>query len=295
MNIDCHYHLDPRVQPIDNLIFKMNQYGIDRVALIPSMCDPIPHPSEVLLQVMRFILTHGSVRGIAKRLMTRFTSKGDIILPKGPLRVYQDPDNRSVANVLASHPQHFLGWIFVNPQGENDPVEEYEKWKAQEGYIGIKAHPFWHRYSPKELMPIADIAAKEKIPLLIHTGFDDHGDFLPLIDQLPELKLILAHTGFPNYKDTWELIRNRPNVYIDLSADAYVDDKITQCAVEYLGAERCLFGTDGPYGMTDADGFFNNGFIKHRVQRLFPDQRVQKKLLGDNFIQLIGSPLTRVG
>lgn len=295
MNIDCHYHLDPRIQPLENLISKMDQYGIDRVALIPSMCDPIPHPPEFQLQVMRFILTHGSVRGLAKRLMTRFTSKGDIILPSGALRIYSDPDNSHVAGLLGTHPDRFLGWVFVNPMGLNDPVKEYEKWGKQDGYIGIKAHPFWHRYPPSMLMPIAEIAAKEKQPLLIHTGFDIHGDFLPLIDQLPELKLILAHTGFPNYKDTWKLIKNRSNVYVDLSADAYVDDKIIRSAVDFLGPQRCLFGTDGPYGMTDTDGFFHNGFIKQRVERLFPDHGIRKRLMGENFNGIICSPMGKEG
>ena len=287
MTIDCHYHLEPRIQSPENLISKMDQYGIDKAALIPCMSDPIPHPPEFLLQVMRFILTRGSVRGIAKKLMNRFNSHGDILLPKGPLPIYTDPDNSRVARMMETYPDRFLGWIFVNPRGENDPVKEYKKWKNIKGYIGVKAHPYWHQYPPSRLMPIAEIAAGENRPLLIHTGFGDHGDFLPLINQLPELKLILAHTGFPNYKDTWELIKNRANVYVDLSADAYVDDKTTQSAVDFLGVERCLFGTDGPYGTTGADGFFDNGFIKLRIERLFPDYGIQKRLLGDNFRELI--------
>jgi len=295
MNIDCHYHLEPRVQSLENLMLKMDQYGIDRVALIPCMCDPIPHPPEFQLKVLRFMLTHGSVRGIAKKLITRFTSQGDIILPGGPLRIYSDPDNSGVADLLKTHPDRFLGWVFVNPTGEKDPVKEYEKWGEQEGYIGIKAHPFWHRYPCSMLMPIAQIAAKEKQPLLIHTGFDTHGDFLPLIENLPELKLVLAHTGFPNYTDTWKLIKNHPNVYVDLSADAYVDDTITRAAVDFLGPGRCLFGTDGPYGMTDTDGFFHNGFIKQRVQRLFPDPGIRKMLMGDTFKKIIGSGMGREG
>ncbi len=287
MIIDCHYHLDPRIQAIDPLIRNMNRHGIDKTALIPVMCDPIPHPSEYQLKVLRFLLTHKPFRGLSGKLVARFTPDGDIIMPKGVLSIYKDPDNRPVADALAAHPEHFLGWIFVNPGGQNDPIAEYEKWKSQKGFIGIKAHPFWHRYPPKALLPVAEKAAKDGIPLLIHVGFDGHGNYLPLINELPELKLILAHTGFPEYADTWQLIKNRPNVRVDLSADAYVNEKTTCRAVDILGADRCLFGTDGPYGTREPDGTFDNGFIKRRLEMLFQNRGIQKKLLGENFLELI--------
>jgi len=287
MTIDCHYHLDTRVQPLENLLLKMDKHGIEKTALIPTMCDPIPHTPEFGLKIMRFFLTHRLFRGLAKKIVAKFTPEGDIILPKSILSIYKDPDNKPVADTLVAHPDRFFGWIFVNPKGQNDPVEEYEKWKGREGYIGIKAHPFWHQYAPKELLPIAKKASEVGMPLLIHVGFDDHGDFLPIIDQLPKLKVILAHTGFPNYSDTWKLIQGRDNIWVDLSADAYVDAKTTRSAVDFLGPERCLFGTDGPYGRTETDDFFDNGFIKRRLERLFPDKGVQKRLFRDNFNAII--------
>jgi hypothetical protein len=39
-------------------------------------------------------------------------------------------------------------------------------------------------------------------PLLIHAGFDAHGDYDALLQKAPDLKLILAHAGFPLYFDT---------------------------------------------------------------------------------------------
>ena len=54
-----------------------------------------------------------------------------------------------------------------------------------------------------------------------------------------------------------------------------------------MSAEKCLFGTDGPYGVHGDDGLFDHGFIKRRIERLFPDKEIQKKLLGENFLELI--------
>lgn len=287
MIIDCHYHLDPNIQPVENLLLKMDQNGIDKTVLMSVMCDPIPHIPEFLIKTLQFFLTHRFGRGLAKRMTANFTSEGDLVFPIGNVRIYRDPENEPVAEAISSQPDRFLGWIFVNPRGQHDPIEELEKWKYHKGFVGVKAHPFWHRYPPKELLPIAEKASEAGFPLLIHAGFGDHGDFQQLSDNLPNLKLILAHAGFPEYSDTWKIIRNRSGIWIDLSADAYVNLKTTRNAVEFLGVDRCLFGTDGPYGKVSNDKLFDNGFLKRRIESLFPDQGIQKRLLGDNFSDII--------
>lgn len=288
MVIDCHYHLDPRIQPVSELLGKMDREGIHKVALMPTMCDPLPSTPEFLLRVLRLLLTHAPLRGIAKALAANFTPEGDIKLPKKTVPIYSDPDNDSVRRVMSDHPDRFLGWIFVNPRGRNDPVAEFEKWKDTPGFIGVKAHPFWHRYKPEELAPVAKKAAAAQKPVLAHVGFDSHNDFISLLEKVPGMKLILAHAGFPYYDDTWKLIRENKNIRVDLSATAYVDGEITRRAVDYLGVERCFFGTDGPYGHHGKDGTFDNGFIKRRIEALFLDSTVREKLLGANFMEFVG-------
>ncbi len=287
MTIDCHYHLEPRVQPVDNLIAKMDQNGIEKTALMACMCDPLPHTPEPLLKLLRVFLVNRPLRWAAKMLSARFSDKGEVILPGKNLAIYPDPDNEPVAEALAARPDRFLGWIFVNPCGKNNPIDEFEKYRETDGFIGIKAHPFWHRYAPEKLLPVAEKAAGQGVPLLIHVGFGDHGDFQPLLRELPELKLILAHSGFPCFKDTWQIILPHKNVMVDLSADAYLNGATTRHVVEFLGVERCLFGSDGPYGNTADDGYFDNGFIKRRIESIFPDKGVQNQLLRDNFLEVI--------
>ena len=80
---------------------------------------------------------------------------------------------------------------------------------------------------------------------------------------------------------------NNKNVYVDLCQTSYLNDRTTKRAIEYLGVERCLFGTDGPYGVHGDDGLFDYSFIKRRIERLYPDKGIQKKLLGENFLELI--------
>jgi predicted TIM-barrel fold metal-dependent hydrolase len=287
MIIDCHYHLERKLLTDDELLKKMDECEVGKVALMGVINEPIPKPPEFLLKILRFTLTHRSFRFLAKVLAANFTSEGDIKLPTGIFHLYPNPKNEPIFQAVADNPDRFLGWVFVNPQGGTDQIQELNKWKDKPGFIGVKAHPFWHRYQPVELLPVAVQLAKMEKPLLIHAGFDAHGDYDVLLQKVPDLKLILAHAGFPLYSDTWNKIKNNKNVYVDLSQTSYLNDRTTWQAIEYLGVERCLFGSDGPYGVHGDDDLFDYSFIKRRIERLFPDKEIQKKLLGENFLELI--------
>jgi predicted TIM-barrel fold metal-dependent hydrolase len=287
MIIDCHYHFEPRLLTQDRLLKKMCACGVDKVALMGVINEPIPKPPDFLLKILRFALTHRSFRFLAKMLAANFTPEGNIKIPAGVFQLYPDPANEPVFQAVADNPDRFLGWVFVNPKGETNQIQEFNRWKDNLGFIGVKAHPFWHRYPPVELLPVAEQLAKMGKPLLIHAGFGSHGDYDALVQKVPSLKLVLAHAGFPLYFDTWKKIKNNKNVYVDLSQTSYLNDRTTRQAVEYLGVERCLFGTDGPYGVHGNDHLFDYSFIKRRIEKLFPDREIQKKLLGENFLKLI--------
>ena len=286
MIIDCHYHFERGLLTESELLKRMDECGVEKVALMGVINEPIPKPPEFLLKILRFTLTHGSFRFLAKMLSANFTSEGDIKIPTGIFHLYQNPRNEPIFQAIEDNPDRFLGWVFVNPKGSADPVQEFNRWKDRPGFIGVKAHPFWHRYPPAELLPIAVELAKIGKPLLIHAGFDSHGDYDVLLREVPDLKLVLAHAGFPLFSDRWEKIKNNKNVYVDLSQTSYLNDRTTKNAVEYLGVEKCLFGTDGPYGAHGDDDLFDYSFIKRRIEGLFPDKEIQKRILGENFLEL---------
>lgn len=288
MIIDCHYHLETKLLTVDKLLKKMDECGVDKVALMGVVNEPIPKPSEFLLNIFRFSLTHVKFHFLAKLIGANFTSDGNLKIPTGTFQIYLNPDNESVFQIVANIPDRFLAWVFINPRGGKDQILELNKWKDKPGFIGVKAHPFWHRYKPIELLPVAVELAKMGKPLLIHAGFDEHGDYDVLLKKVPDLKLILAHAGFPLYSDAWGKIKNNKNLYVDLSQSSYLNEKVTRQAVKYLGVKKCLFGTDGPYGLHEDDDHFDYGFIKRRIEKLFPDKGIQQKLLGENFLELIG-------
>jgi predicted TIM-barrel fold metal-dependent hydrolase len=288
MVIDCHYHLEEKILTIRELLGEMDRNGVDKIAIMAPMVPPFREPPGFLVRALQFLLENRPLRGIGKAFIANFTSLGEIKILGKPYYIEPDPGNEMIFEVVNKFPNRFMGWVFVNPRGKKDQVSELEKYKDNPGFLGVKAHPFWHRFPPEELAPVAERLAELNRPLLLHVGFGREGDFESLLEKVPNLKLILAHAGFPDYADTWKRIIQRKNVYLDLSQTSYTSEKATKDAVDYLGVDRLLYGTDGPYGFHGADYRYDYGFIKRRLERLFPDRIVQERLLGGNLAELAG-------
>ena len=52
--IDCHYHLDPKLKPLDELPAEMDASGVDRVALMGKQIEPMPDQSRLVVATMQF-------------------------------------------------------------------------------------------------------------------------------------------------------------------------------------------------------------------------------------------------
>ncbi len=82
MVIDCHYHHDERMLKVEDLIARMDEAGVDRIALIATMVDPLPETAPILIRLLQFLLTHGSLRRAGKALVANFTEDGSIKILK---------------------------------------------------------------------------------------------------------------------------------------------------------------------------------------------------------------------
>jgi len=288
MIIDCHCHLEERVLTVDGLIGEMKKSGVDKVAIMGSIIGPFKEPPRFLIGMLQVLLENGFSRGLGKAFVSNFTDQGEIKILGKPYPLITDPDNEKVFDTVGKYPDKFLGWIFVNPRGRKNQIEEFEKYKDTKGFIGVKAHPFWHHFTPVELAPVAERLAKTGKPLLIHAGFGEEGNFDALLKRVPDLKLILAHAGFPEYADTWKKIKPLENVYMDISQTTYTSERTTRRAYELFGPDRLFFGTDGPTGFHGHDHQYDYGFIKRRIEGIFPDAGIRDKLLGVSFAKVIG-------
>jgi len=283
MIVDAHYHLEERMETVDRLLGQMDRHGIDRVALIATMVDPLylGGMAERASVVMRKALA-GRWRGLGLLMYrTTVTARGKFSALGKTYPIYDTPDNESVARAMQAHPDKFYGWIFVNPSA-TDPFAELEKWAAQPGWIGVKSHPFWHRYPVAMLDDVAAYCDEKGWPLLVHLGGDqERGDYRYLPGRHPSLKVLYAHAGVPFYRQVWDYAKGKDNVFVDLSSPSYVDRQLRLCAIKALGAEKCLHGTDGPYGHA------GQGRMVGEILRLPLSDADKERILGDNFREMV--------
>lgn len=291
MIIDCHMHYEPRMFPVERMLACMDRHGIDRTALVPTMVEPFTMKNRIKRisnAFLRYTLVYCNPLGRNFYHAFLIDSKGYFHILWDKYRIIDRPDNASVAEVLERYPDRFFGWIFVNPAVDGNPLREIERWSAQPGMIGVKAHTFWHRYSVEKLDPVAAWCREHDKPLLIHLGSrGGSGDFRRLPEKYPGIKIIFAHAGIPYYRGLWSYIKDRKNLFVDLSSP-YLNRGLVRMAVDFLGAEKCLYGTDGPYGKQALGADYDYGWIKGWIESLPVSEREREMIFHVNFESVCG-------
>lgn len=287
MIIDSHAHFEPKMLDAPSMIQKLDAAGVDRVALIPTMNDPLPESPERLLALLRKWMRRRYTRELAGAVhrLTLMAGRGDLRLPEGLFRIYQQPDNQPMFDLIAQHPERFLGWIFLNPKHNPAVLDELEKYRGVPGACGVKLHPHWHDYRTELLNPVLSRCEELQLPVLIHLGFGKRGDYRTLAEQFPKLRLIAAHAGFPFYDDMWNFAAEH-NIYVDLSSP-YIDEELARDAVRVMGPDRCLYGTDSPYGFHDEKDTYDYMHIRGWVERMPLSAADTDAVLGGNFLRLL--------
>jgi len=284
---DAHYHLDPRLESVERLLAQMREHGIGRVALIAAVSDPlhIGKAGFAFGKAMRRAL-QGSAPRLGRILYCSTVRRsGRVSFLGKSSAIYPAPDNEAVERVLSAHPDKFVGWVFLNPRATS-PVEEAERRFRHPGWIGVKAHPFWHRYPVASLDDVAALCQERDKPMLVHLGAGTkRGDFRHLPQRFPRLKIVYAHAGIPWYASLWADALRRDNVFVDLSSP-YLDETLRHRALRALGAARCLYGSDGPYGYPGRDGGYDHGAILRQIERAGLRSEDLDRVLGGNLMAL---------
>eukprot|EP01052_Picozoa_sp_SAG31_P026241 SAG31_NODE_2364_length_5860_cov_11.314529_4_plen_315_part_00 len=161
-------------------------------------------------------------------------------------------------------------WCIINPLDprtfeQADALLQQPAMQATGGggniCAGLKFHPEEHCYEIKEWgEELFRFAAKHSATVLVHSG-DRHSapmDYLPFADAHPEISLILAHLGNsgdmrpgagggdPTHQIRAVSASRHRNVYVDTSSAASINPGLVEYAVEKIGSDRILFGTDTP-------------------------------------------------
>lgn len=194
--------------------------------------------------------------------------------------------NLEAARIVAETPG-LKQYVVIDPRRQETYLQADEM-LSQPQCVGIKIHPEEHGYPIREhAAEIFEFAARRRAVVLTHTSEQNSlaGDFIPWLDQFPEVKLILAHIGCGWDGDVTHQVRaiqrsRHGNVFADTSSASSILPGLIEWAVAEVGADRVLFGTDTP--------LYNTAMQRSRIDHADLSDADKRLILYDNALRLFG-------
>lgn len=155
-----------------------------------------------------------------------------------------------IAEACESHPGRLHGFARLNPVEQATARDLLDRAVTGLGFRGLKLHPVSTLQHPGGAATIALIrrAGELGVPTLFHCGDEPMTTPLsiaPAAAACPEATIILGHMGgYFHVDEALDVAEQHPNIVLETSAMPY-PDKIAE-AVGRIGAERVVFGSDGP-------------------------------------------------
>ena len=226
----------------------------------------------------------------AKNARTRLTIASPMhgLLPRGgnPDVVAANED----AATQAARLDGLLQWVIVHPQ-RPETYQQAAEMLSQPQCMGIKIHPEEHVYPIKDYgAEFFEFAAKHDAIVLAHTGdpLSWPADFLPFINEYPNVRLILAHlgngggaAGDPTLQVKAIQEARHNNVYVDTSSGRSILNGLIEWAVGEIGDDRILYGTDSP--------LYSSVMHRARIDYAGISYESKLRILHKNAEELLGS------
>lgn len=152
--------------------------------------------------------------------------------------------NRELAEAI-SGVTDVWGYVVLNPHYFRESLVELDKYKDHPKFVGVKLHPEQqvYRLVHRNVIGLLEKVSELQLPILVHTFPGQTHDLCKVAREFPTIKFIMGHMGGDNWADGIEAAAACENVYLEPCSSFPDAGKINR-AVEVVGAERVLFGTD---------------------------------------------------
>jgi predicted TIM-barrel fold metal-dependent hydrolase len=220
--------------------------------------------------------------------------------------------NDRTAKLCQDYPDRIVGLAAVPLLYPQEAVREVDRSIDELGLKGLKIYPRAQKVTldQQSIRPILARAAELGVPVLTHctplpmaySGY--HGQYVSIdntagnlarlffggvFSEIPELKIIGAHlgAGMVFYKDfllevNEDWARHFDNIYYDLSGYPF-SEKMIKAAIDIVGEDHLLFGTDYPLVGTEVVGQ-----LVTKIRGFDLREEVKEKILGGNVARLLG-------
>jgi uncharacterized protein len=147
-------------------------------------------------------------------------------------------------------PGRLYGFIRLNPRHLEESLKLLDRAVGELGFRGLKLHPVSTLAHPGQPETIALVRAAGElgVPTLFHCGDEPLSTPLsiePAAAACPDAKIILGHMGgYRHVDEAIDVAQRHPNIILETSAMPY-PEKIRE-AIDRIGVDRVIFGSDGP-------------------------------------------------
>lgn len=199
------------------------------------------HPEDSKAKLLKAIDRYGLARIYVSALQTYFSDEEEISYL-----------NKLVYDFMQQEPEKIGGAVYLNPKNQN-VMDVLKRAIEEQGFEMIKLWCCTTADDPS-VDPIMEYAEEAGVPVLFH-AFHKATAQVPnetlgyhvanIARRHPKTKILMAHLGGNCYNGI-PPIRDCKNVWTDNSGSTFFHGDDLNYAIEMLGAERILFGTDMP-------------------------------------------------
>ena len=169
-----------------------------------------------------------------------------------------EASTRMVIEAVRQYPQRLIPYAYALPSYERAVIEELREAVVGLGFKGIKLHIGECTTADYVSGPVFALAGRYGVPCLVDFGgrLESCRD---VVTAHPGTTVIIAHFGRYLSRDAdlvdqfISLAEQHPNALLDASGVVLLDKIVL--AAERIGAERILFGTDGPHSVEDGSTY----------------------------------------
>ncbi|MCW2641438.1 MAG: hypothetical protein JWP76_3744 [Dactylosporangium sp.] len=155
-----------------------------------------------------------------------------------------------IAEACERYRDRLYGFIRLNPAYLETSKQLLKQAVTELGFKGLKLHPVSTMQHPggRTTIELIRYAGELGVPTLFHCGDEPLSTPLSIAQAAaacPDAIIVLGHMGgYFHVDEALDVAEQFPNIILETSAMPY-PEKI-RAAVERVGAERVVFGSDGP-------------------------------------------------
>ncbi|APA90518.1 amidohydrolase family protein (plasmid) [Paraburkholderia sprentiae WSM5005] len=280
----------------------------DHVARGWAAAEPGREPAQIRDKIEAGLIDPDGSRMIAD--MDAAGVDAAVVLP-----IDWGPDFHSAKNydVVVDHaiecqhryPGRLIAFGGIDPRRPGAP-EKVDAWLRSGQVHGLKLYPNcgWMPAAP-EAMAVYEVCQAHDAPILFHTGhplplLDESwsrlANFMPVVEAFPKLKAVLGHAGAPcEFENALNVAVRSEAATLELSVCLWDDHneeaelalaKRVAKAIDVIGAERILFGTDHVSGKrVRGPGFLTT--LVEKFQRMPEMARASGVTISDDAMERI--------